>query len=255
MVFQWCKHYEPLNQVRYNFKKIFQLITQTLSGWYDRWTGSTAPIFLSPRTLGTYSVQKGFMERGNQNIGMLSCFSHVRLCATPQMAAHQAPPSMGFSRQEYWSGVPLLSPKYWYSSLLMYFGFDPHGTMDKNSSTRYSYQFSSFCTCLRLLSVGFEVIMLFFISCVYVQLFFPTVQILQNLREFQLQQHTRPQSVLLHDSQALCSAWTTAHTCSCLNINSFEGGAIWYLFWSSDFSQGLKNPSWRISLNSCPEIC
>ena len=38
---------------------------------------------------------------------LLSRFSRVRLCATPQMAAHQAPPSKGFSRQEYWSGVPL----------------------------------------------------------------------------------------------------------------------------------------------------
>ena len=36
--------------------------------------------------------------------------SHVRLSATPWTAAYQAPPSMGFSRQEYWSGVPLLSP-------------------------------------------------------------------------------------------------------------------------------------------------
>ena len=35
--------------------------------------------------------------------------SHVRLCATPWTAAYQAPPSMGFSRQEYWSGVPLPS--------------------------------------------------------------------------------------------------------------------------------------------------
>ena len=40
---------------------------------------------------------------------LLSRFSHVRLCATPQMAAHQASPSMGFSRQEYWSGLPLPS--------------------------------------------------------------------------------------------------------------------------------------------------
>ena len=36
--------------------------------------------------------------------------SHVRLFVTPQTAAYQAPPSMGFSRQEYWSGVPLPSP-------------------------------------------------------------------------------------------------------------------------------------------------
>ena len=37
--------------------------------------------------------------------------SHVQLCATPWTAAYQAPPSMGFSRQEYWSGVPLPSLK------------------------------------------------------------------------------------------------------------------------------------------------
>ena len=42
-------------------------------------------------------------------LGMLSHFSHVQLCATPQTAAHQAPPSLGFSRQEYWSGSPLPS--------------------------------------------------------------------------------------------------------------------------------------------------
>ena len=40
----------------------------------------------------------------------LSRFSHVRLLATPWTAAYQAPPSMGFFRQEYWSGVPLPSP-------------------------------------------------------------------------------------------------------------------------------------------------
>ena len=36
-------------------------------------------------------------------------FSRVRLLATPWTAAYQAPPSMGFSRQDYWSGVPLTS--------------------------------------------------------------------------------------------------------------------------------------------------
>ena len=43
---------------------------------------------------------------------LLSCFSRVRLCSTPKTAAHQAPLSMGFSRQKYWSGLPLPSPKY-----------------------------------------------------------------------------------------------------------------------------------------------
>ena len=37
----------------------------------------------------------------------MKSLSRVRLLETPWTAAHQAPPSMGFSRQEYWSGVPL----------------------------------------------------------------------------------------------------------------------------------------------------
>ena len=41
---------------------------------------------------------------------LLSRFSCVRLSATPWTVAYQAPASMGLSRQEYWSGVPLLSP-------------------------------------------------------------------------------------------------------------------------------------------------
>ena len=41
---------------------------------------------------------------------LLSRFSRVQLCATPQMAAHQAPQSLGFSRQEHWSGLPFPSP-------------------------------------------------------------------------------------------------------------------------------------------------
>ena len=40
---------------------------------------------------------------------LLSRFSRVRLLVTPWTVAPQAPPSMGFSRQEYWSGVPLPS--------------------------------------------------------------------------------------------------------------------------------------------------
>ena len=41
---------------------------------------------------------------------LLSRFSRVRLCGTPETAAHQAPPSLGFSRQEHWSGLPFPSP-------------------------------------------------------------------------------------------------------------------------------------------------
>ena len=43
---------------------------------------------------------------------LLSHFSRVRLCATPWTAAYQASPSMGFSRQEHWSGLPFPSPQH-----------------------------------------------------------------------------------------------------------------------------------------------
>ena len=41
---------------------------------------------------------------------LLSRFSRVQLCETPEMAAHQAPPSLEFSRQKHWSGLPFPSP-------------------------------------------------------------------------------------------------------------------------------------------------
>ena len=43
---------------------------------------------------------------------LLSHYSRVQLCATPLTEAHQAPPSLGFSRQEHWSGLPFPSPNY-----------------------------------------------------------------------------------------------------------------------------------------------
>ena len=41
---------------------------------------------------------------------LLSRFSRVWLCATPETAAHQAPPSLGFPKQEHWSGLPFPTP-------------------------------------------------------------------------------------------------------------------------------------------------
>ena len=57
--------------------------------------------------------EKEFFTKGGRwpsLLLLLSHFSGVRLCATPCTAAHQAPLSMGYSRQDYWSGVPLPSP-------------------------------------------------------------------------------------------------------------------------------------------------
>ena len=46
----------------------------------------------------------------NMLLLLLSCFSRVRLSVTPETAAQQAPLSLGFSRQEHWSGLPFPSP-------------------------------------------------------------------------------------------------------------------------------------------------
>ena len=56
-------------------------------------------------------------EGASAQFSSVQLLSRVRLFETPWTAAHQAPPSMGFSRQEYWSGVPLPSP---YGSLDVY---------------------------------------------------------------------------------------------------------------------------------------
>ena len=54
--------------------------------------------------------QKGIAIINMSVLLLLSHFSRVRLCATPETAAHQALPSLGFSRQEHWSGLPFPSP-------------------------------------------------------------------------------------------------------------------------------------------------
>ena len=63
---------------------------------------------------------------------LLSRFSRVRLCATPETPAHQAPPSLGVSRQEHWSGLPFLSPmheseKWKWSCSVVSDSLRPHG--------------------------------------------------------------------------------------------------------------------------------
>ena len=52
---------------------------------------------------------------------LLRCFSRVRLCATPEAAAHQALPSLGFSRQEHWSGLLLLQFGFFQEPLSLHF--------------------------------------------------------------------------------------------------------------------------------------
>ena len=69
--------------------------------------GSSVPGILQAKILEWVAIS--FSNALKWKVKMKS-FSRVWLLATPWTAAYQAPPSMGFSRQEYWSGVPLPSP-------------------------------------------------------------------------------------------------------------------------------------------------
>ena len=70
--------------------------------------GSSVPGILQARTLEWVAIS--FSNAGDWKVKMKS-LSCVWLFATPWTVAYQAPPSVGFSRQECWSGVPLPSPK------------------------------------------------------------------------------------------------------------------------------------------------
>ena len=70
--------------------------------------GSPLPGILQARTLEWVAIS--FSNAGKWKVKVKS-LSRVRLLATPWTTAYQATPSMGFSRQEYWSGVPLPSPE------------------------------------------------------------------------------------------------------------------------------------------------
>ena len=77
--------------------------------------GSAIPGILQARTLEWVAIS--FSNAWKWKVKVKS-LSRVRLFVTPWTAAYQASPSMGFSRQEYWSGVPLPSPERQYGDSL-----------------------------------------------------------------------------------------------------------------------------------------
>ena len=65
--------------------------------------------------------------------------SRVRLLATPWTAAYQASPSMGFSRQEYWSGMPLPSPKMFSTQINKMYIYSHFALLFKINGILYTY--------------------------------------------------------------------------------------------------------------------
>ena len=95
-LFHWARDQIVMNSVLwYQLVQIPRLFTSILS----------SP---SPHSPGGPRMHSTALRLAELPCEVLLC--RVWLCATPQMAAHQAPPSLGFSRQEHWSGLPFPSP-------------------------------------------------------------------------------------------------------------------------------------------------
>ena len=88
--------------------------------------GSSVPGILQATILEWVAISSSNAWKWKVKVKSLS---RVRLVATSRTAAHQAPPSMGFSRQEYWSGVPLPSPKVILVLFFLLFFFEPLMTL------------------------------------------------------------------------------------------------------------------------------
>ena len=115
MIAQCLQCYRPLMNVR-SFLPDFHILiaAKSLQSCLTLWDpidssppGSPVPGVFQARTLEW--VAMSFSNAWKWKVKVKS-LSHVWLLATPWTAAYQAPPSMGFSRHEYWSGVPLPSP-------------------------------------------------------------------------------------------------------------------------------------------------
>ena len=130
----------PIN-VFFNFFHQFFLLPRQLSPCGDQIPASLSPppragpalltLLFPPLVPSPYQVLHAFIYSFLLLL-LLSRFSRVRLCATPQTAAYQAPPSLGFSRQEHWSGLPFPFPiheseKWKWSRSVLSASSRPHG--------------------------------------------------------------------------------------------------------------------------------
>ena len=106
-------HYAQLTKLKY-FSTEFAAAAKSLQSCPTLWDptdgsppGYPVPGILEARTLEWVAISFSNAWKWKVKVKLLS---RARLLATPWTAAYQAPPSMGFSRQEYWSRVPLPCP-------------------------------------------------------------------------------------------------------------------------------------------------
>ena len=117
----WTGTFQVKEMYRYRFYPILSLYCCSVT--------QSCPTLCDPMDFST----PGFpVFRLPWNALLLCHFSHVQLYTTPETAAHQAPPSPGFSRQEHWSGLPPPSPvheseKWKWSRSVVSDSQQPHG--------------------------------------------------------------------------------------------------------------------------------
>ena len=102
-----CFHFLTILNAAAAAAKSLQLCSTLCDPIDGRPPGSSVQGILQARTLEWVAIS--FSNAWKRKVKVKS-LSRVQLLATTWIAAYQAPPSMGFSRQEYWSGVPLPSP-------------------------------------------------------------------------------------------------------------------------------------------------
>ena len=95
--------------------KVLSLLFNTLSSFVIAFLPRSKHLLISwLQSLSAVILEPKKINSGAEDIILLinpDNEGRVQLCVTPEMAAHQAPPSLGFSRQEHWSGLPFPSPK------------------------------------------------------------------------------------------------------------------------------------------------
>ena len=119
-ILKWVYTFLPRDQTRVSLSPALAGRFFTTSASWEahraKWTGSLSYMWArQPPSDCKYVCTLGHLQHVLLIFAgllplLLSRVSRVWLCATPWTAAYQAPPSMGFSRQEYWSGLPLPSP-------------------------------------------------------------------------------------------------------------------------------------------------
>ena len=137
------------NTSMWDFMLIWQGACSSVHGDYPGNNTGVGSLYLLQQVFPTQELNQGLLHcrrilyqlsyQGSPLVPLLlHHFSRGRLCVTPEMAAHQSPPSLGFSMQEHWSGLPFFYPwlkRPWCSSFQHPFLSGGHFTLGVLSSS------------------------------------------------------------------------------------------------------------------------